>query len=82
MTRMTGPDCAVMCNSINTHTHTHTLTYTHESSSSGDGNEDGIREGGGGEKKREKPHKSSCKRHVENGGGLGEKTEKTQTRKC
>ena len=24
MTRMTGPDCAVMCNSINTHTHTHT----------------------------------------------------------
>ena len=23
MTRMTGPDCAVMCNSINTHTHTH-----------------------------------------------------------
>ena len=27
MTRMTGPDCAVMCNLINTHTHTH--TYTH-----------------------------------------------------
>ena len=25
MTRMTGPDCAVMCNLINTHTHTHTL---------------------------------------------------------
>ena len=24
MTRMTGPDCAVMCNLINTHTHTHT----------------------------------------------------------
>ena len=23
MTRMTGPDCAVVCNSINTHTHTH-----------------------------------------------------------
>ena len=22
MTRMTGPDCAVMCNLINTHTHT------------------------------------------------------------
>ena len=21
MTRMTGPDCAVMCNSIHTHTH-------------------------------------------------------------
>ena len=23
MTRMTGPDCAVICNIINTHTHTH-----------------------------------------------------------
>ena len=23
MTRMTGPDCAVMCNLINTHTHIH-----------------------------------------------------------
>ena len=23
MTRMIGPDCAVMCNLINTHTHTH-----------------------------------------------------------
>ena len=26
MTRMTGPDCVVMCNLINTHTHTHTHT--------------------------------------------------------
>ena len=25
MTRMTGPDCAVMCNLINTHTHTHNV---------------------------------------------------------
>ena len=25
MTRMAGPDCAVMCNLINTHTHTHTV---------------------------------------------------------
>ena len=25
MTRMTGPDCAVMCNIINTHTHTQKL---------------------------------------------------------
>ena len=24
MTRMAGPDCAVMCNLIITHTHTHT----------------------------------------------------------
>ena len=27
MTRMTGPDCAVMCNLIHTHTHTH-ATYS------------------------------------------------------
>ena len=27
MTRMTGPDCVVMCNLINTHTHTHTHTH-------------------------------------------------------
>ena len=30
MTRMTGPDSAVMCNLINTHTHTHTHTHTLE----------------------------------------------------
>ena len=29
MTRMTRPDCAVMCNLINTHTHTHIHTHTH-----------------------------------------------------
>ena len=32
MTRMTGPDCAIMCNLINTHTQTHTpsgLRYSH-----------------------------------------------------
>ena len=29
MTRMTGPDCVVMCNLINTHTHTHTHTHTY-----------------------------------------------------
>ena len=28
MTRMTGPDCVVMCNLINTHTHTHTHIHT------------------------------------------------------
>ena len=28
MTRTTGPDCAVMCNLINTHTYTHTHTHT------------------------------------------------------
>ena len=28
MTRMTGPDYAVMCNLKNTHTHTHTHTHT------------------------------------------------------
>ena len=29
MARMTGPDCAVMCNLINTRAHTHTHTHTH-----------------------------------------------------
>ena len=29
MTRMTGPDCVVMCNLINTHTHIHTHTQKH-----------------------------------------------------
>ena len=29
MTRMTRPDCAVMCNLINTHTHTHTPVDEH-----------------------------------------------------
>ena len=33
MTRMTGPDCVVMCNIINTHTHTHIHTHKHTSSS-------------------------------------------------
>ena len=28
MTRMTRPDCAVMCNLINTHTHARTHTHT------------------------------------------------------
>ena len=28
MTRMTGPDCAVMCNLINTHTHTQLVSLT------------------------------------------------------
>ena len=28
MTRMTRPDCAVMCNLINTHTHINTHTMT------------------------------------------------------
>ena len=30
MTRMTGPDCVVMCNLINKHTHTHTHTHNDE----------------------------------------------------
>ena len=43
MTRMTGPDCAVMGNLINTHTRTHTHIHTNETSSG-----DGIGEDGGG----------------------------------
>ena len=29
MTRMTGPDCVVMCNLINTYIHTYIHTYMH-----------------------------------------------------
>ena len=29
MTRMTGPDCVVMCNLINTYIHTYVHTYIH-----------------------------------------------------
>ena len=29
MTRMTGPDCAVMCNLINIHTYIHTYMHTY-----------------------------------------------------
>ena len=43
-------------------------------SSSGDGNGDGNKDGREAEK-RKKPHKS-CRRHVSNGGDLGEKRKK------
>ena len=36
MTRMTGPDCVVMCNLINTHTHTHTHTHRRRAGNGGD----------------------------------------------
>ena len=49
MTRMTGPDCAVMCNSINTHTHIH--THRKERVGSVAANQDNLgsnKEAGGG----------------------------------
>ena len=36
MTRMTGPDCVVMCNLINTHTHTHTTLSLNNRAMQGD----------------------------------------------
>ena len=56
MTRMTRPDCAVMCNLINTHTHTHITetgpgvktsgqTQQGNTHGSGDGNEGSIGDG-------------------------------------
>ena len=67
MTRMTGPDCVVMCNLIKTYirTYIHTHTYNGDGSedSSGGGNgdddnwnghEDKIEEGGRETKKRKK----------------------------
>ena len=70
MTRMTWPDCAVMCNLMHTHTHTPTHTNTNEISSGiGNGDEDGsgdedgngIGEGGAGVEKHREPFKS-CRR--------------------
>ena len=43
MTRMTGPDCVVMCNLINTHTHTHIAGSTITESRIGLGRADGRR---------------------------------------
>ena len=56
MTRMTGPDCVVMCNLINTHTHTHTTPDRNGDGNEGNigdrsgNNEDGNRDGFGDEK--------------------------------
>ena len=82
MTRMTGPDCVVMCNLINTHTHTRNGDGSGDGNESnsgdgngdedgnGNGNEDRIGEGEGEAKKRKKPHMTGrC--HVGNEGDLG-----------
>ena len=83
MTRMTRPDCAVMCNLINTHTHTHThgdRDVSEDCSGDGDGDEDKgnenrIGEGRRGTKKRKKPQ-NSCRRRAGNGGDMGGKLKK------
>ena len=54
MTRMTGPDCAVICNVINTHTHTH----THRAGNGGDT--------GGKRKKRRKERVGSVAANPDN----------------
>ena len=66
MTRMTGPDCAVMCNLINTHTH----TQTHNR----------IGEGGREAKRRKKPQ-NSCRRRAGNGGDMGGEIKKNVEKK-
>ena len=70
MTRMRRPDCAVMCNLINTHTHTQFNKYTHIHR-----NENRIGEGGREVKKRKKPQ-NSCRRRAGNGGDMGGKRKK------
>ena len=65
MTRMTGPDCVVMCNLINTHTH----------GDDDNGNENKIGEGGRETKKRKKPQ-NSCRRRAVNEGDTGGKGKK------
>ena len=78
MTRMTGPDCAVMCNLINTHTRTPDGSGDGSEDCSGDGNgdddngnENRIGEGGREAKKRKKPQ-NSCRRRAGNGGDMME----------
>ena len=73
MTRMTGPDCAVMCNLINTHTHTH--GDGNGDDDNGNGNENRIGEGGREAKKRKKTQNSG-KRRAGNGGDTGAKRKK------
>ena len=46
MTRMTGPDCAVMCNLINIHTYIRTYIYTSVAANSD--NLGSYKEAGGG----------------------------------
>ena len=48
MTRMTGPDCVVMCNLINTHTHTHTHTERVGSVAANSDSPGSNKEAGGG----------------------------------
>ena len=60
MTRMTGPDCVVMCNLINKYIH----TYIHN------GNEGRVGDGEKEAKKRKKPL-NSCRRQGGNGGDFG-----------
>ena len=75
MARMTGPDCAVMCNSINTHTHTqpqdqkpyqdHCIML--RTKAQGREARGRIGEDRREAKKRKKPQ-TSCRRNVGNGG--------------
>ena len=39
MTSMTGPDCVVRCNLINTHTHTHIFTHNKEAGGGAQGSQ-------------------------------------------
>ena len=48
MTRMTGPDCAVMCNLKNTHTHKHTRLIEAGAGGGGGGGRGGEGQGGEG----------------------------------
>ena len=82
MTRMTGPDCVVMCNLINTYIHTYIHTYIQTDRHTDDnGNENRIGEGGREAKKRKKPQ-NSCRRRAGNGGDMGGKQKKCRKERC
>ena len=68
MTRMTGPDCAVMCNLINTDTHTQQGGGNGDGDGVGGGN--GNEVGGGGERRSARGNEDGS------GGGAGRERER------
>ena len=65
MTRMSGPDCAVMCNQVHIHTHTH--THTHKPGSVYAHRTEGV----AGSERREGAHSVGGKIRIEGGNGDG-----------
>ena len=63
MTRMTGPDCAVICNLVNTHTHTHIYIHGNKAIISEMGK--GTRTGSGRAEERQRTARNRTKTTVD-----------------